>query len=414
MDTTSKHEFEIKKKKQSNNRILLSPVEENLESHYNYNNHNSRSNSPTSQNNASELYFNKSPSKRKKTQQSHETMHQLLGDKTDYSVANKDPITKFPGGVWVFYNDFKKFFNTSLFFYNEKKFRNILNLDNNWFYQYDCYEFNFDFSIVYFYTDNSLQQLIEDKKFQFSTLIVFEPNNGDTEKQIDVNYYINFDLIDSSSGKNVQDTIHLSNFYSNIYLENLAKNKNYFLVLKSYLCPFGFNLKIMSDFNMDPINYNAYLKKFANYHFQKFILEHLNIEKNKNYLLAKFSLKVFERTRFKVLIEHSDTLAKNNIEIYLLYGKKSYRKRMIGFNNMEIFTIEPIEDDLHYFVFMINAPFNIKEDNFSVEFLHNTEKFELETLEYIEPYKLCDKIFANKYGVIFKEQITVKNIIYKI
>lgn len=335
-------------------------------------------------------------------------MHQLLGDNTDYSLTNKEPTTKFQGGTWVNFNDFKKYFNSCLYFYNEKKFRNILNLDNNWVYNYDCYEFNYDFSIVYLHTDNSDHKFIQDEKFQYSTLIVFEPNNGETERPIDVTYYINFDLIDSSTGKTVQDTIHLNNFFSNIYLENLAKNKNYFMVLKSYLCPFGFNLKIMSDFNLEYINYNKYLKKFANYQSQKFTLEHLNIEKNKNYLLAKFSLKLSERTRFKILVNHSDSLAKDYIEVYLLYGKFSYKKRRIGFNNMEIFTVEPIEDDLHYFVFLINPPYNIKEDSFEIEFIHNTENFKLETLEYIEPYKLFDRISFNKYGVIFKEQITVR------
>jgi len=387
----------------SSNPILNYPVEENRETHLD--NEESHYNSSSFHNNASHR-------QRKKPQQIVETMHQLLNDKTDYSGEHKEPVANFPGGDWLNYNEFKKYFNSCLFFYNEKKFRNILNLDNNWFYQYDCYEFNFDFSIIYLYTDNTLQQFIQDENFLFSTLIVFEPNNGDTERAIDVTYYINFDLIDSSTGKAVQESINLSSFYSNIYLENLSKNQNYFLVLKSYLCPFGFNLKIMSDFNMDVINYNAYLKKFANYQSQKFTLEHLNIEKNSNYLLAKFSLKVHEKTRFKILIDYSDKLAKNYIEINLLYGKNSYRKRKIGFNSLEIFSVEPIEDDLHYFTFMINAPFNIKEDHFNIEFIHNTDKFLLETLEYIEPYKLNDKICFNKYGVIFKEQITVLLIIY--
>jgi hypothetical protein len=218
---------------------------------------------------------------------------------------------------------------------------------------------------------------------------------------------VNFDIIDSSTGKTFQETIHLSNFYSNIYLENLAKNKNYFLVLKSYLCPFGFNLKIMSDFNMDLINYNTYLKKFANYQIKKFVMEHLNIEKNKNYILAKFSLKVSERTRFKILINHTDSVAKNYIEIFLLYGKTCYKKRKIAFNNLEISTVEPLENDIYYFVFIINPPYNIKEDSFEIEFVHNNEKLVLETLEYMEPYRLFDRISINKYGVIFKEQITV-------
>lgn len=395
---------EKKKKKQSNKRILLSNIEENVESHYNNESH---SNSPNSRNNASELYFNKSSSKKKKNQPNIETMHQLLGDHTDYSLSHKEPVSNFSGGSWINYNDFKKYFNSCLFFYDEKKFRNVLNLDNNWIYNYDCYEFNYDFSIIYLHTDNSIQQLINDENYHFSTLIVFEPNNGITGRPIDTTYYINFDVIDSSTGKTVQDTIHLNNFYSNIYLENLAKNKNYFLVVKSYLCPFGFNLKIMSDFNMDFINYNNYLRKFANYQSQKFNLEHLNIEKNKNYLLAKFSLGVFERTRFKILINHTDSLAKNCIEIFLLYGKSCFKTRKIGFNNLEIFTIDPIEDDLHYFVFLINPPYNIEKNNFEIEFMYNIDKFKLETLEYIEPYRIIDKITVNKYGVIFKEQITV-------
>jgi hypothetical protein len=123
---TTKHD-ENKKKKQSNNKILLSHIEENVETNFNNDSH---SNSPTSRINASELYFNKSSNKRKKPQQCIETMHQLLGDKTYYSLDQKEPISKFPGGAWVNYNDFKKYFNCCLFFYNEKKFRNILNVMN--------------------------------------------------------------------------------------------------------------------------------------------------------------------------------------------------------------------------------------------------------------------------------------------
>jgi len=360
--------------------------------------------SPNLNQNASELN-NQTSIKRKKP--IFETMHQLVNDNTDYSLPYKEPSSKFPGGTWVNYSDFKKFFNSCLFFYNPKKFRNILNLDNNWIYNHDCYEFNYDFSIIYLYIDNSLKHIIEDERIEFSTMIVFEANNGLTDTSIDVTYYVNFDLVDSSTGKPVQETIHLNNFYSNVYLENMDKKKKYFLVLKSFLCPFGFNMKLMSDFNMDNINFNSYLKKFGNFHSKKFNLEHMVIEKNKNYLLVKFSLKVTETTRFKIIISHPDSLSKNYIEIFLLYGKSSYKIRKIAFNNQEVFTLEPIPNDLHYFVFLINPPYNIRENSMEIEFLHTSENFILETLEYIEPYKLEDRFVMNKYGILFKEQVTV-------
>ncbi len=383
--------------------MLLSNIYENNESNFP---NDSWNNSRTSNRNVNE-FGHKSISSKQQKKHNIETMHHLLNDCTDYSLAQIEPSNKFTGGTWINYLDFKKYFSHILFIYDPRKFKNVLNLDNNWIYNYDCFEVNHDYSIIYLSHDNYFEQYNQDRNFQSSTLLIFEPNNGENEKSNEVDYYINLDLVESSSGRKINETITLSNFYSITNLENLDIHKSYFLIMKSNLCPFGFNLKIISDFNIDNINYNTYLKKFGNYRFQKFTLEYSIIEKNKNYLLAKFSLKITINSKFKIIINHSDKMLKNYIEIFLIYGKASHKKRKIAFNNLDILTIDPLSDDMHYFVFLINPPYNIKEGSIDIEFVYSTENFVLEPIYYIEPYKITDSFSINKYGVIFKEIITV-------
>ena len=350
---------------------------------------------------------------KKKKNTSYENIHDLLNDKTQYLDTAKEPLSKYTGGQWLNYLDFKKFFNTCIFFYNPKKFKNILILDNNWIYNLDCYEIKQDFSVMYLTYDNintkSPNASYAVNNTKSSLMLIFEPNNGKSENPIEINFYLNFDLIESSTGIKIQENIKFDEFFSVFYLNNLENDKNYFLMLKSFICPFGFNFTILSDHNVDCMSFNLYMKKFCKYDSQKFELEHKVIEKNKNLLLAKFSLKIEENTRMKVNIYHPDKLLMNYFDVFLVFGLNN--KKKIFFNNSEFFSIDPLkEEDLYYMIILANPPFIMNENNFTVEFLYNVENIKIENIEFIEPFKLHDRFSMNKYGIIFKENVTVKKI----
>lgn len=345
----------------------------------------------------------------KKKKINSETMHTLLNDYTDYSTQALEPIMNSKGsGVWLNYPEFKKYFNSCVFFFNPKMFKNILNLDNNWNYNYDCYEFNYNFSIIYLHLDDADIPNHFFKNNLSSLFIVFEPNDSNCENTLEIDYYADFDLVDSSTGKIIREKIHLTNFYSNIFIEEMDCRKSYFLILKSFMTPFGFNLTLFSDHNMEYMNYDTYIKNFANFVSQKFNMDYLLIEKNKNYLLGKFSIKSCEQVKFKINIGIDDSLAKNYIEIYLIYGKNSSKIKKITFNSLTLFSIEPLaNNEPYYLVIVINPPFNIKEGSFILEFFYDKQNVEIQLIEYMEPYKIFEKFMPNKYGVLFKETITV-------
>jgi hypothetical protein len=55
----------------------------------------------------------------------------------------------------------------------------------------------------------------------------------------------------------------------------------------------------------------------------------------------------------------------------------------------------------------IKCPFNLPENSFEIEFIHNDKDAKIENVEHIEPFEITDKLSLDRHGVIFKEFIYV-------
>ena len=350
-----------------------------------------------------------------------------------------EPLVKYNGGTWLNYQDFKKTFNFFILLHNPKSFKNYLNCDNTWVFNNDMFETNGFYSVIYlnnFLNLNSFKNnntedeyeycdsddLINVKKEKISEniksnlLILFESNytkddiNQDLEE---VFFYANFDLIEST-GKLLQNNIILSKFYSTFFNENLEKDKNYFLLMKSFVCPFGYSFSVYSDHAIDHMDYAMYLKKFYNFHSKNFKIDHIKLEKNKTCLISKFKIKLIEKTFFKINLNHSDKLAKKFIEMFLYFGNNSGVKKKINFDLDEKILFDPLqdEDDEYILVILMNPPYNINENSLDINILYDKDSAKIDLIDMVDPYYIYDCIKADKYGIIFKEFFFV-NFFYK-
>lgn len=347
-----------------------------------------------------------------------------------------EPITRYHGGLWLTYQDFKNNFNFFILMHSPHGFKNKLICNSSWTYNNDIFEYNQEFSVIYlnnfsYYPDkvtnisNSNEDNIssnsnnsiassfhieENKNKKACLLILFEPNSAclASNEFDDSFFYANFDLIDSY-GKEIQSNIVLNKFYSTYFNENLEMEKNYFLQLKSFFCPFGFNFNVYSDHNIDAMDYSIYLNKFLNYKTKSFKIEHPTLEKNRLSLISKFKIKLLEKTYLRITLNHTDKLSKKFTEMYLYVGKNSHNKKRINFDLNEKLLFEPLPDHEDYILaIVINPPYNILENALDVSFVYDKESARIDLIDMAEPFKICDRIRGNKYGIVFKEFIFVK------
>jgi hypothetical protein len=344
-----------------------------------------------------------------------------------------EPLVKFNGGSWLNYSEFKKYFNYFILLHHPRSFKHQLSCDNLWIYNNDCYEYNKNTSVIFLnnlsenfkedindgeiesndaynkdISNAKREKMIQHKK---STLLIFfEPNNNEIKKSKETEdffYFVNFDLIDSY-GREVHSNIILSKFYSTYLNENLEKEKNYFLILKSFVCPFGFNFNVYSDHACDNIDYGTYLKKFYGFVNKDIKIDHTAFERNKTSLIGKFKIKLIEKTYIMINLKYPDKLSKKFIEIYLYFGRSTQNKKRINFDLNEKILFEPLPwEDEYILAIVINPPYVINSNSLEIDFYYDKPTAKITLVETYEPLKLYDRIKANKYGIVFREYIFV-------
>ncbi len=371
-----------------------------------------------------------------------------------------EPFNDYNGGVWMPFLDFKKSFNNYILLHSQKSFKYYLNCDNLWRNTSDCFEYDEKNAVIYlnnfviekekqkFFEKNEYEEInnntnnknrnknninfnnniinsdiksqvqsqpqspknkieIEGQNSKFNSLLVlFEPNNT-SDLQIpqffDLLQYIQFDLIDSY-GNEIQKNIFLSKFYSCYFNDKLEKDRNYFLLLRSFVCPFGFNFSVFSDHVSDKMDYGTYLKKFNKFHSKTFKIEHSSLDKNSFSLIAKFKVKLLEKTYFRLKLDHEDKMLKKFVEIWLHFGKNSQIKKRLNFDLNEKILFDPLDNNDEYlFAFIVNPAYSTSEGNFDIDFCFDRESTSIELIEQIEPFVIYDKVKYDKYGIIFQE-----------
>lgn len=335
-----------------------------------------------------------------------------------------EPFNNYNGGTWMPLIDFKKNFNSYILLHSQKSFKNFMNCDNLWHNNSDCFEYNESTAVIYLNNFSMEKENLEENNNEKmeneialnlddlsnsknnSLLILFEPNiTSDIEipQFFDLLQYINFDLIDSY-GNEIQANIFLSKFHSCYFNDKLDKEKNYFILMKSFVCPFGFNFSIYSDHVIDKMDYGTYLKKFNNFQNKIFKIEHPSFEKNSYSLIAKFKVKLVEKTYFRLKLIHEDKMLKKFVEVWLHFGKNSQIKKRLNFDLNEKILFDPLENNDEYiFAFLINPAYSTNEGLLDIDFSYDNDSTVIEQIEQMDPFVISDRVKYDKYGIIFKE-----------
>ncbi len=164
--------------------------------------------------------------------------------------------------------------------------------------------------------ENKINKLIKDIKNYpkdkiTKVLVEFSSNNGNYLEDIELNYYIIFDIFELNSNININNTnqneknsidnlkpiaenVYLKGFYDIYYREIFEQNKEYVIFIKSYYCPFGYNLCIYCEYGtINSLSYDKYLTCYCGMNLiNNYVIPIPNLYENSTYLLAKFRMKL--------------------------------------------------------------------------------------------------------------------------
>ena len=346
-----------------------------------------------------------SPNKANSTNSSwnKETYLQLIVNEQYDKEVNS--LKKF-NGAWLEYDEFKILFKKFIVLHNPKTYKTQQKYDNNWYnFTNDVYEPNPDFQVFYFSSIPNLNNEFLNNNNKFSkknscVLIVFEPNIDKNLLLNDINFYIIIDIIDLN-GSLIIENVTLTSFFFSLQIDCLSPNKEYFLIIKSTLCPFGYHLSLYSDHSIENYSYNNYLKKFKNYTSYPFKIEHNSMEKNKYFVLMRASIKVTKKTMLNYHIKYNDRYVKQCIDIVLIHKENKIRMFPNEYLNLEA------SEQFYIILMQLVPPFNCPENSLEIEFFSDNSSINFEIIQHLETYEVFDRYVPNKHGIIFKELIYV-------
>ena len=362
---------------------------------------------------------------------------------------NKIVETNIPG-TWMRFENFKECFDNFILFKNMEEFKNQISIDNIWYnYDKDIFEEKEASRIIHLTKiENNNISLKNNENticLQESELyIIFEPNSEKNKKSVsselpyetneetkkgnkfnDIVYTITIIIyeIDNASKKaSLLNTYSMNNYFSilNINLSKISKNaetKEYFINLQGGLCPFGYNLQILSNvYNIENYSYNQFLCDFKNFKEKKINIMHPTLPKSKFFLLKTFILefksddeKANKTVKFMTNFSgYDDNIIKNNIDVVLINSInnkkiKIYYKKLfeINFDSCEKYRVE----------LSIIPPGNIPEKNFEYILLYDNPNINIEIFDNIFPFYIRQKFIPNKHHIVFNELLFPSDLI---
>ncbi len=334
---------------------------------------------------------------------------QIVGNH-DFSLNEKNPLKRVEGD-WINIDDFKNLFKKCIILHNPKFYKTQLKIDNNWYYyNNDAYEMNLECQVFYLNTgitnDNNIRYHNNKLSKDYSCyLLLFEPNIDKNFFMNDINLYIIFDLIEYNGNVLYEDVI-MNSFHSSVQFDTLDYEKEYFIIIKSFLTPFGFHFSLYTDHTVESMSYNQYLKKFRNYSSYNFKVEYSPLEKNRYFLLMRNIFNISKPTKLNYSIKHTDRNLKLFFEIILI--NRDQIRRIYSYDYI---TLEP-SDSPYYILMQITPPYNCPEGSVEIDLFSDVSNLVFEQINHIETYEVYDKYVPNKHGIIFKELIFAAELVY--
>ena len=328
-------------------------------------------------------------------------------------------------------------------------FKNNLLIDNIWYdYEKNIYEEKDSSNIIHLIP--LLKEESKDKKtineneekinFSDSLFIIFEPNCEKNKRSISSN--LPFEIIKDKSKISKFDSIHftliieiysinkeiqnkklekkekivLQKLFSVYELKNLSKDKEYYLVIKGGLTPFGFTLQFFSNIHqLENYSYSKFLYDFKKYTQKIFTINHPILPKNIYYLFTRIQIKLNEDNKKNTnneeeenkkvklyfnFIDFENKIIKNCIDVFLINGITNHKKRIFPKNNI---ILNFLECELYYIEISIIPPNNIPENQINLELLFDNSNILTEQINLIAPYFIREKFIPNRNSIIFDE-----------
>lgn len=344
---------------------------------------------------------------------------QILNDEIEIFKDFKEPLTR-QSGEWLDIKDFSNIFKYFIVLHNPKFYPYSITVDNSWQnFNCDIYQPSLAQTIFYLSPNNNLNFNSNNKltNQKSCVMILFEPNtnnpNDYPNRYSDVNFYLNFDLYDINGISLLEnDTICLNNLFSVFQFDDLNLDGEYFLILRGYIAPFGYHLKIFSDHCLESMSYNNYLKKFFGYECHNFNISIPPLEENKFSVLARYKLKFFLRPfdDSKIIFSLNkleDNYFKQFIEIYVVYNNSQDKRRIYLDKEIILNYFCPNGESEVTLIIVCTPPFNSADGQFEMEVVTNEPNLKIETIELIDPFEIGDTYSVNKHGVVCQELIYV-------
>ena len=362
---------------------------------------------------------------------------------------NKIVETNIPG-TWMRFENFKECFDNFILFKNMEEFKNQISIDNIWYnYDKDIFEEKEASRIIHLTkienNNINLKNYENSICLQESELyIIFEPNSEKNKKSVsselpyetneetkkgnkfdDIIYTITIIIyeIDSASKKaSLLNTYSMNNYFSilNINLSKISKNdeiKEYFINIQGGLCPFGYNLQILSNvYNIENYSYNQFLCDFKNFKEKKINIMHPTLPKSKFFLLKTFILefksddeKANKTVKFMTNFSgYDDNIIKNNIDVVLI---NSVNNKKIKIYYKKLFEIDFDSCQKYRVELSIIPPGNIPEKNFEYILLYDSPNINIELFDNIYPFYIRQKFIPNKHHIVFNELLFPSDLI---
>ena len=233
---------------------------------------------------------------------SKEMYHKIINYKPEiYQIEN--PLTERGDGSWISYEEFSHKFNSLIVYHNPRTYLNSLTVDLNWYdYFNDVYDLNSNFEVIHLTPIYNNLQYYSNTKINNSKsalLIIIEFNSSKDSVWDDLNCYLIIDLVDKNGCTIYKNKIFNKSF-NTFQFDDLVSTEEYFIKVQNGLMPFGFVYTIHSDFEIEKLSYNNYLKERFNYNIMSFKNEHGVIAEKSFYSFDKLVIKVI--IQFKLLI----------------------------------------------------------------------------------------------------------------
>ena len=389
----------------------------------------------------------KEEDKKEKRTWSKEIYLQLIDNNIDQYKESITPIERTEGS-WIESNPFFNIFDNFLVLYNPSKYNTTFDWDNYWYETSDILTPKDENAVLHLKkitliekTESVNTNTKNDKKDKSERhskeiviknkipcnyiVIMYEAISDKNNKLRNFPYKINFRFVKKDEKIEGGKIIKINSFYGSERIEGLEEDSEYFLIFEGGIFPEGFYIQVISDFSINPLNWQNFLNNHLGYNKHTFHVEHNALEKNEIYVLLRVSIINETISKFMIISNNTkDKYSNEYVKLYICDCNNKNTKKLVEFKTffelnpgeyMLVMTINPVYileansydvDILSYAEFTNSVVMDISQTNTAVPGEQNKPLgITMEKVETVAPYEITDSYHFNKNNILFKEFI---------